>query len=87
MDWIRNIVDVVMTADKEAKCNWFSYAYVISAYILGLSTVVYVLMYVQHLPSLKLAFQVWRGIAVATLVLTAIFYITCQRSLPRKNVL
>jgi hypothetical protein len=87
MDWVRNITDVVITSNTDARCNWFSYVYVGAMYTLLTATLLYiVLAYWQHTHK-KLFTRVWLVSAATALAFTVVFYLTCQASLPRKNVL
>jgi hypothetical protein len=87
MDWVRNIADVAIHSDTDAKCNWFSYAYVAVMYGLLLVSFLFVLALVQKSRRLGSYVYAWRIAAGIAIGFTLVFYVTCQRSLPRKNVL
>lgn len=87
MDWIKNISDVVIHSDKNAKCNWFSYFYMAVVYALGAATLLYIVASAMDLSPLKRYIKIWQFTAAVAVGLTLVFYMTCQQSLPRKNVL
>lgn len=85
--WMKNIGSVVVESDTAAKCNWFSYLYVAAVYALAVATVLYVFAIAAGLSPLKTYLKVWQVAAGAALVFTGLFYVSCQRSLPRLTVL
>ncbi len=87
MDWIKNIADVIITSDTNAKCNWFSYAYVAVMYTLAIVTFLFILMWYQRSSAMKSYTHIWRIAAAVALGFTLVFYMTCQQSLPRRTVL
>ncbi len=87
MDWIKNISDVVIHSDKNAKCNWFSYFYVAVVYVLGAATLLYIVASTMSFSPLKRYVRIWQIAVAVALGSTLLFYVFCQESLPRKNVL